>query len=211
MIRNKDKDVEIFECFGDRVTVDIKKKSDKLHFFIHDKGGWIFDTKNIVVALYILKDKAIKDLKSNSMDDTKIIDILNSKIEYDKELIEDSLKDGGDLQWVSWLTQGVFDYGNDKEFIYSVVLEDFLEEGYDYDKEEDSDIIDNAYWNTLEHYSDDSILEQIKNDYESELKDIINKSPNYIELAEGVSELSNEIKSNVYGYLLDFIQNNKAY
>ena len=64
MIKNKE--VEIFEYYGNRVTINIKQKDDKLDFFIHDKGGWVFDTKNIVVALYVLKDKAIKDLMTNS-------------------------------------------------------------------------------------------------------------------------------------------------
>ena len=55
-----------------------------------------------MVALYVLKDKTIKDLISNSLDDTKIISILDSKLEYDKELIINSLEEDGDLQWISW-------------------------------------------------------------------------------------------------------------
>lgn len=209
MIKNKD--VEIFEYFGNRVTINIKQKDDKLDFFIHDKGGWVFDTTNIVVALYVLKDKTIKDLMTNSNDDTKIIDILNAKVRYDKELIINSLEDDGDLMWVSWLTKNIFDYGQDSEFIYSIVLEDFLEEGYDDDNEEDSNTIDNAYYSILERYDDDKILEQIKEDYKSELENIINESSDYVELTKKIHELSNEISSSAYDYLLDFIAENKAY
>ena len=127
------KDREIFEYYGNRASVTMNLKDNKLKTYIHDYGGWIFDTKNVVVALYVLKDKTIKDLISNSLDDTKIISILDSKLEYDKELIINSLEEDGDLQWISWLTKNYFDYGNDKEYIYSIVTEDFEEQGYDYD------------------------------------------------------------------------------
>ena len=207
----KNNDREIFTYYGNRVIVDIQQKNDKLDFFIHDKLGWVFYTKNIVVALFILKDKEIKDLMYNSTDDTKIIDILNAKTIYDKELIINSLEEDGDLQWVSWLTKNIFDYGDDEELIYSIVLEDFLEQGYDDDNDKDSDIINCAYWNIIEHYDNDKILEQIKEDYESELKYIINESSNYIELTEKIHELSDEICSNVYDYLIEFVNDNKAY
>lgn len=209
MIKNKD--VEIFEYYGNRVTINIKQKDDKLDFFIHDKGGWVFDTKNIVVALYVLKDKAIKDLMTNSNDDTKIIDILNAKVRYDKELIINSLEEDGDLMWVSWLTKDIFNYGDDKEFIYSMVQDDFYEQGYSDEDDKDSDTIDCAYWDIIDKYDGDKILEKIKEDYESELKYIINESSDYVELTKKIHELSNEISSSSYDYLLDFIAENKAY
>lgn len=209
MIKNKD--VEIFEYYGNRVTINIKQKDDKLDFFIHDKGGWVFDTKNIVVALYILKDKAIKDLMTNSNDDTKIINILNAKVRYDKELIINSLEEDGDLMWVSWLTKDIFNYGDDKEFIYSMVQDDFYEQGYSDEDAKDSDTIDCAYWDIIDKYDGDKILEKIKEDYESELKYIINESSDYVELTKKIHELSNEISSSAYDYLLDFIAENKTY
>ena len=130
------KDIKVFECYGDRASVTVKQNNDKLKFLVHDFGGWIFDTKNIVVALYVLRDKTIKNLKTYSEDNTKIVDILDNSLEYDKQLILDSLEDGGDLQWFSWLTGNFFDYGSDKECIYDTVLEDLEEQGYSDDNED---------------------------------------------------------------------------
>lgn len=209
MIKNKD--VEIFEYFGNMASVTMNLKDNKLKTYIHDYGGWIFDTKNIVVALYVLKDKTIKDLISNSLDDTKIISILDSKLEYDKELIINSLEEDGDLQWISWLTKNYFDYGNDKEYIYSIVTEDFEEQGYDYENEEDYKAIDDAYWSLIDKYDSDNLLEEMRDNYKNDLVNIIEKSSSYSELAEEIEELSNEIYLNANDYILDFIAENQTY
>ena len=205
------KDREIFEYYGNKVTVTMDLKDNKLKTYIHDYSGWIFDTKNVVVALYVLKDKTIKDLISYSSDDTKITSILDSKLEYDKELILNSLEEDGDLQWISWLTKNYFNYGNDKEYIYSIVTEDFEEQGYDYENEEDSKVIDDAYWNLIDKYDSDNLLEEMRDNYKNDLVNIINECSSYSQLAEEIEELSNDIYSNVYDYILDFMCENQTY
>ena len=209
MIKNKD--VEIFEYYGNRASVTMDLKDNKLKTYIHDYSGWIFNTKNVVVALYVLKDKTIKDLISNSLDDTKIISILDSKLEYDKELIINSLEEDGDLQWISWLTKNYFNYGNDKEYIYSIVTEDFEEQGYDYENEEDYKAIDEAYWNLIDKYDSDNLLEEMRDNYKDDIIYIIEKSSSYSELTEEIEELSNEIYLNANDYRLDFIAENQTY
>ena len=205
------KDREIFEYYGNKVTVTMDLKDNKLKTYIHDYSGWIFNTKNVVVALYVLKDKTIKDLISYSSDDTKITSILDSKLEYDKELILNSLEEDGDLQWISWLTKNYFNYGNDKEYIYSMVIEDFEEQGYDYENEEDFKVIDDAYWSLIDKYDSDNLLEEMRDNYKNDLVNIINESSSYSELAEEIEELSNEIYSNAYDYIFSFIGENKTY
>ena len=205
------KDREIFECYGNKVTVTMDLKDNKLKTYIHDYSGWIFNTKNVVVALYVLKDKTIKDLMTISLDDTKILSILDSKLEYNKELIINSLEEDGDLQWIAWLTKNYFDYGDDKEYIYSIVTEDFEEQGYDYENEEDSKVIDDAYWSLIDKYDSDNLLEEMRDNYKHDLVYIVNKCSSYSELAEEIEELSNEIYSNANDYILDFICENQTY
>ena len=205
------KDIKVFECYGDRASVTVKQNNDKLKFLVHDFGGWIFDTKNIVVALYVLRDKTIKNLKTYSEDNTKIVDILDNSLEYDKQLILDSLEDGGDLQWISWLTGNFFDYGSDKECIYDTVLEDLEEQGYSDDNEEDLKFIDNTYCDLIDKYDSDKILESMKKHNKNNLISIINSCNSYSELASEIKELSDRIFCSIYEYIIDFIYENKAY
>ena len=192
----------IFESYNKNFDLTIDNIEDKqLKFFIHDKGGWIFSTKNVVVALHLLYDKTLKDIGEES--EIKILDILNSKVRYNKELIISSLEEDGDLQWISWLCNGAFDYGNDTERLYDYVMDDVFELGLDDEKEDEE--VNRRYDILMESYDSDDILEKIKNDYEDELIEVIEKSDNYLELAEEINRISEDITQSSIDYLLDFM------
>lgn len=192
----------IFESYNKNFDLTIDNIEDKqLKFFIHDKWGWIFSTKNVVVALHLLYDKTLKDIGEES--EIKILDILNSKVRYNKELIISSLEEDGDLQWISWLCNGAFDYGNDTERLYDYVMDDVSELGLDDEKEDEE--VNRRYDILMESYDSDDILEKMKNDYEDELIEVIEKSDNYLELAEEINRISEDITQSSIDYLLDFM------
>ena len=107
------------------------------------------------------------------------------------------------MQWISWLSNGAFDYGNDTERLYDYVMDDVSELGLDDEKEDEE--VNRRYDILMESYDSDDILEKMKNDYEDELIEAIEKSDNYLELAEEINRISEDITQSSIDYLIDFM------
>ena len=82
-------------------------------------------------------------------------------------------------------------------------MDDVSELGLDDEKEDEE--VNRRYDILMESYDSDDILEKMKNDYEDELIEVIEKSDNYLELAEEINRISEDITQSSIDYLLDFM------
>lgn len=203
----------IVNYYGAKVDLLVDLEDGQLKTHIHDRSGWIFDTENVVVAFSIIGDRKPSEL--GYADDTnKIVDIIDSKLPYDKELILNSLDDGGDLNWVYWLSGGnaYWMQGYDRDYIYDDIKDIYTEE-YLTDEDENEDGYTDAYYNNIdrvyskvmETYHEDKIQEQIRIDHEGDLMDIINSSSTWNEFYTNLHVLEQVIQNFLYEYLTEFI------
>lgn len=161
---------------------------------IFDSRSWVMNTTNVVVALLT---------GFNELNSKKFISDFE-QISYNqeaKDMIQESMEDGGDLNLIYWLSGGNIFWDVNGYCDAIEIFDNFLEDMIEQIGELTEDERDDLYHKYVDSF--DGVQEALKYQYNQKVIDLIQHSISWYQLFRLLNELAKEVRDEAETNLKD--------